>query len=169
MRGEGVLPVAFQSRQLRGAERHYSATELEALAVLEAIKYFQHFLYGASFTVLTDHKPLTSLLSSKNLNRRLHGMALKLMLYDVNNLYRKGVDNSNTDGLSRQAWVAEQRKVPDDMVNEGKDVEERMAGETDGKVVDPRKLDSPTAGAAVAAGGTVGPPTRMRAEDELLR
>ena len=59
VRGEDLLPVAFQSRQLRGAERHYSATELEALAVLEAIKYFQHLLYGASFTVLTDHKPLT--------------------------------------------------------------------------------------------------------------
>ena len=32
--------MAFQSRQLGGAEQHYSVTELEALAVLEAIKYF---------------------------------------------------------------------------------------------------------------------------------
>ena len=52
-------------------------------------------------------------------------MALKLMLYDVNILYREGVDNSNADGLSRQAWVAEQRKALDDMVNKGNDVEER--------------------------------------------
>ena len=146
--------MALRSRQLRGVERHYSATELKALFVLEAINYFQHFLYGVSFTVLTDHKPLTSLLSSNYLNRRLQGMALKLMLYNVNILYRKGVDNFNADGLSRQAWVAEQSKVPDDMVNEGKDVEERMAGETDGKVVDPRELDPPTAG--LSGGGDCG-------------
>ena len=53
-RGDDVLPVAFQSRQLRGAERCYSTTELEALSVLEAIKYFKYFLYGASFTVSVD-------------------------------------------------------------------------------------------------------------------
>ena len=140
------------------------ATELEALAVLEAIKYFQHFLCGASFTVLTNHKPLTSLLSSKNLNRRLQGMALKLMLYDVNILYRKGVDNSNADGLSRQA---EQRKVPDDLVNEGKDVEERMAGETKREWLE--RLMAKWLVLAGGEGRTVGLPTRMRAEDELLR
>ena len=43
----------------------YSATELEALAVCESVKHFSHFLYGATFTVLTDHKPLTALLTSK--------------------------------------------------------------------------------------------------------
>ena len=31
-------------------------------------------------------------------------------------------------------------------MNEGKNIKERMAGETDGKVVDPRKLDPPRAG-----------------------
>ena len=77
VRGEAVLPVAFQSRQLHEAERHHLATELEALAVLEAIKHFEHFLYGSSFTVRTDHKPLTSLFTSKTLNHRLQGMALK--------------------------------------------------------------------------------------------
>ena len=61
IRQNSVLPVAFHIRQLRGAEHRYSATELEASAVCEAIKHFSHFLYGASFTVLTDHKPLTSL------------------------------------------------------------------------------------------------------------
>jgi len=44
-------------------------------------------------SVLTDLKPLTSLLSSKNLNRRLQGMALKLLFHDVNILYMKGLDN----------------------------------------------------------------------------
>jgi len=37
-------PVAFYSRQLRKPERCYSATELEALAVVCAVEHFAHFL-----------------------------------------------------------------------------------------------------------------------------
>ncbi len=69
IRSGSVLLVGFYSRKLKGAELRYSATELEALAVVESIRDFDHFLYGAQFEVLTDHKPLTSLLSSKKLNR----------------------------------------------------------------------------------------------------
>ena len=47
IRQNSVLPVAFHSRQLKGAERRYSAMKLEVLAVCEAIKHFSHFLYGA--------------------------------------------------------------------------------------------------------------------------
>ncbi len=39
-RGEDVLPVSFYSRQLRGAELRYSATELEALAVVRTVQHF---------------------------------------------------------------------------------------------------------------------------------
>jgi len=107
IRKNEVLPVVFYSRQVRGSERRYSATELEALAVCESIKYFDHFLYGATFKVLTDHKPLTSLLTSKSLNRKIHGMALNLMVYDVSIVYRNGIANENADGLSLQAWERE--------------------------------------------------------------
>ena len=51
-----VLPTAFYSRQLRGAEQRYSATELEALMVVESIKHFLHFLYGQKFKVITGQK-----------------------------------------------------------------------------------------------------------------
>ena len=51
-----ILLVAFYIRQLWSAEVRYSATELEALAVVESIKHFLHYLYGRKFTVITDHK-----------------------------------------------------------------------------------------------------------------
>ena len=38
--------AAFYSRQTRGPERCYSASELEALAVVEAINHFTPYLYG---------------------------------------------------------------------------------------------------------------------------
>ena len=97
---EGVtLPVAFFSRQLKGAEVRYSATELEGLALYASIQYFAHFLYGRHFTIYTDHKALVSMRMSMVLNRRLQG---KLQDFDFDVVYRKGVLSGNTDGLSRQ-------------------------------------------------------------------
>ncbi len=43
VRGEMDLPVAFFSRQLRGAEKNYSVTELETLAIVSAVKYFEYY------------------------------------------------------------------------------------------------------------------------------
>ncbi len=123
--------VAFYSRQLKGAKHRYSAIELEALAVVESIKHFAHFLFGASFTVLTDHR-LTSLLTS---NRRLQGMALKIMQYDVCIQYREGSRNENADGLSRQSWESLESEEMEHPVMEDDEIDE--ADTEEDSVVDP--------------------------------
>ena len=97
-------PVAFYSKQLQGAQHHYSATELEGLAVFKSVHYFSHYLYGCRFTVVTDHKALVRFLHSRVLNRRLHGWLLQLLQFDFIITYRPGVENSDADALSRQAW-----------------------------------------------------------------
>ena len=71
-------PSAYYSRQLRGAEARYSATELEALALVETVRHFAYHLYGREFITYTDHRPLEQLLSSNRLNPRLARMAYKL-------------------------------------------------------------------------------------------
>ncbi len=98
------LPVAFYSRQLRGAEATYTVTELESLAIVAAILHFEFYLYGAPVVIYTDHRECTSLLSITHLNRRLMRLALKIMDRDVDIRYRPGRDNANADGLSRQDW-----------------------------------------------------------------
>ena len=65
------LPVAYFAHQLRGAERNYSATEMEALAVVASIEHFAHYLYGMEFMVQTYHKVLVNLMTSKTLNQSL--------------------------------------------------------------------------------------------------
>ena len=96
------LPVAFFSRQLQGAERNYSITELETLAIVSALKHFQFYLYGASVTIYTDHKACTALFTSTVLNTRLKRMTLYLQDKDLNIVYRPGKESANADALSRQ-------------------------------------------------------------------
>ncbi len=100
-RGGEILPVAFFSRQLRGAQQRYSAQELEGLAVYEAIRHFGYFLYGRKFTVITDHRGLVSLPTAKQGNRRLYNWALKLTEFDFEIVYRNGKENGVADELSR--------------------------------------------------------------------
>ena len=56
-RGE-EFPVTYYSRQLKGAESHYSVTELECLAVVRAIQHFEVYLAGQHFELVTDHQAL---------------------------------------------------------------------------------------------------------------
>ena len=98
------LPVGYFSRKLKPAERNYSATEPECLAVVQAIDHFAAYLIGRPFTVETDHRALQYLHSSRHLNARLTRWALKLQSYSFNIRYRPGKSNQNADGLSRQAW-----------------------------------------------------------------
>ena len=57
--GSDWKPVAFFSRKLRPAEHNYSEFDHELLAAYLAILHFRYFLGGRSFTLFTDHKPLT--------------------------------------------------------------------------------------------------------------
>lgn len=50
-----VRPIAFASRTLQPHEWNYRSTEMEALAVVWAVKHFRHYLYGQRCQVYTDH------------------------------------------------------------------------------------------------------------------
>jgi len=44
------------------------------------------------------------------------------MSYSVNIVYRKGVENSNADGLSRQAWTEKEEGIEDEADNRSLDL-----------------------------------------------
>ena len=58
--GHETRPVAYASRTLTDVERRYSQTEREALAVVWVCEKFHLYLYGTTFKLFTDHKPLES-------------------------------------------------------------------------------------------------------------
>ena len=77
------FPVAFYSRQLRGAELNYSATELECLGVVCAIKNFEVYISGREFELVADHQALTYLSKSKNHNRFLMRLSIVLHKFSI--------------------------------------------------------------------------------------
>ena len=93
------FPVAFYSRQLRGAELNYSAAELECLGAVCAIKNFEVYIAGREFELVTDHQALTYLSKSKNHNGRLMRWSIFLQDFRFQAIYRPGYMNGNADGL----------------------------------------------------------------------
>eukprot|EP00741_Cyanophora_paradoxa_P021588 tig00021366_g20838.t1 len=97
-------PLAFISRTLLPAEMNYSATELECLAVVWAIKYWRHYLLGGpQFLVRTDHHALQWLKSLDPTTGRLGRWSRSLLLqaYDFEIVYRPGKQNGGPDACSR--------------------------------------------------------------------
>ena len=53
-------PVAYYSHKLNDAEKRYSTTDREMLAIVDCLQHFKHMLLGQNFIVYTDHKPLVT-------------------------------------------------------------------------------------------------------------
>ena len=56
-------PVGFASRTLSNTEKGYSQIEKEGLSCIFGITRYHAYLIGRYFTLITDHKPLLSLLN----------------------------------------------------------------------------------------------------------
>lgn len=95
------LPVAYASRTLNTSETNYSTIEKELLAIIWAVKYFRPYLFGRKFKIVTDHKPLQWLFSSKEPSSKMVRWRLKLQEFDYEIIYKKGLLNKNADALSR--------------------------------------------------------------------
>ena len=59
--------VAYASRALSPVEQRYSQTERECLAIMYGVEHFHLFLFGKSFTLISDHKPLTAIFGTAKL------------------------------------------------------------------------------------------------------
>ena len=100
-------PVAFSSRTLTKSERNYAQIEKEALALLVfGVSKFHQFLYGRRFTLVTDHKPLKTILGPKYkipplAAARMQRWVLTLSAYVYNIEYRPTGEHGNANGLSR--------------------------------------------------------------------
>lgn len=98
-------PVAFASKALTDEETRYANIERELLAVVYGCERFHTYLYGQSFTVESDHKPLESI-QLKHLKAappRLQRMLLRIQPYDLIIKYIPGKEMKIADTLSRMS------------------------------------------------------------------
>ena len=104
--GRSWVPLAFFSRKLSDSEKKYSAFDRELLAAYSAIKHFRHFLEGRIFTLYTDHKPLTTALTSqadRSPRQTRHLSYIAEFTSDIRHI--KGKFNVVADALSRVTTV----------------------------------------------------------------
>lgn len=72
------LPIAYASRKLNCSEINYTVTEKELCAIIFGAKHFRPYLYGRTFIIVTDHRPLTFLMNVIDPGSRLIRWRLKL-------------------------------------------------------------------------------------------
>ncbi|GFT86623.1 retrovirus-related Pol polyprotein from transposon 17.6 [Trichonephila clavipes] len=110
LQGEGSdeHPIEYASRLLTPAERNYSTTEREALAVVWALKKFRGYIEGTEITVASDHQPLKWLLNLKSPTGRLARWALEIQSFNLKVQYIPGKANVVADMLSRPVTQEEE-------------------------------------------------------------
>lgn len=94
-------PVAYFSKKLNKAQKKKKAIYLECLAIKEALRYWQYWLIGKTFTVYSDHKPLENMNIRARTDEELGDLTYYLSQYDFNIKYAPGKNNLEADCLSR--------------------------------------------------------------------
>ena len=102
--GKGDIdhPIAYSSRKLSTAEKNYTTTEREGLAMVYALQKFRHYLLGASFKMFTDHCALKYLVNKPVLGGRICRWLFLFQEYDFEISVKPGRLNAGPDHLS---WI----------------------------------------------------------------
>ena len=94
-------PIGFWSRSLNAAERNYSTTEKECLAIVWAILQLRPYLEGQKFLIRTDHHSLRWVLNLSDAQGRLARWRLRLLEFDFEVEYSPGKEHHGADTMSR--------------------------------------------------------------------
>ena len=97
-----LRPIFYASKTLKATVTNYNNIECEMLGVVYSVLYFKHFTYGRQIHIITDHKPLITLLA-KNLatSPRLSHMLIKILDYVVVLHHQEGNKMYLSDAISR--------------------------------------------------------------------
>ena len=98
-------PIGFYSQKFTKAELNYSTYDKELTAVFKAVKHFEWLLFGRSFHLRVDHKPLIYLFSKEPSLERRRRQVEYLSTFDIKIEHIPGRENIVADTLSRDAIV----------------------------------------------------------------
>ena len=114
--GNGLQPVAFESRKMLPAETRYPTHERETLAIIHALKTWRCYLESRHTTTLivTDHKTLQGFQDQQVLNKRQTRWMELMQQYNFKVEYRQGKQHVVADALSRLTNPPEAKPDADD-------------------------------------------------------
>ena len=93
--------VYYVIKTLNDAQRNYTTTEKELVAVVYALDKFRSYLIGSDIVIFTDHLALKYLLTKQNSKARLIRWVLLLQEFNIQIRDKKGAENVVADHLSR--------------------------------------------------------------------
>jgi hypothetical protein len=93
--------VAYFSEALKGLALALSIYENEMLAIIKVVQKWRPYLLGRSFIVRTDQKSLKYLLEQRITTPAQTRWLPKLLGYDYQIEYKRGLENQGADSLSR--------------------------------------------------------------------
>jgi hypothetical protein len=99
--------IAYASRCLDKAQRHYCCTRRELYAVIFALKKFRAFLLARTFTLRTDHAALTYLLQTPEPVGQQSRWLDLIAEYNMRIEHRAGTAHRNADALSRRPCIGD--------------------------------------------------------------
>ena len=93
----------YMSRALTKIEQRYSNIDRELLAIVFALERLNHYTFGRTITVQSDHQSLQSIWKKSivSASPRLQRLLLRLAHYDIKTEFVCGKENVITDALSR--------------------------------------------------------------------
>ncbi|KAL8436892.1 hypothetical protein ACSSS7_001394 [Eimeria intestinalis] len=98
---DGERVIAYASRSLHDREKKWTATNLEAGAVIWALGTFRHYIDTANVCVRTDHAPLEYIRNNSSQCRRLERWALRLQEFRFEVQHRSSAQQEHVDCLSQ--------------------------------------------------------------------
>lgn len=119
--------IGYFSSKYKPAQTRYSTTEKEALALILALEFFKTYIDGSSVTCIVDHAALIWLNTFKHKTERLLRWSIRLSMYPIEIIHKKGKEHCMPDALSRihevnavdfDSFVSSKDKTYMDLVNE---------------------------------------------------
>ena len=96
-------PIAYASKAFTDTQKRYAQIEKELAAIMFGCEKFYQYLFGRTFEVETDHKPLEVIMKKPLAETplRLQKMLLRLQKYNMTVKYKEGKELYVADALSR--------------------------------------------------------------------
>jgi len=104
-------PRAYMSQTLLERNLNKSVYEKELMAVVMAVKKWQHYLMGRPFVIYTDKKSLKFLADQRVMGEGQRKWISKLMGFTFEIWFKPGTENSAADASSRKMQFAAVNKV----------------------------------------------------------